>query len=224
VIDRISALEAELAAERDRIHRLEGQLRNLAENDPLTGLLNRSSLSAELEQHLARCGRSRPEGLVLVLGVDGVADIARSVGHRAADEILATTAERIGNRLRATDTVGRWGSNEIAVLLPGGSGADVAVVADALLRIVVSTGTPEVPPGSLVASIGVAEVPAPPITAFELLGRARQVMSLARGQGGGSWRIAEPSSTEEVRRVSSTAGDGSGTASSAGSRRAASGS
>ena len=51
----IDALHAQLVAERGRRQRLEGQLRNLADHDPVTNLLSRRSMEDELEGHLARC-------------------------------------------------------------------------------------------------------------------------------------------------------------------------
>jgi len=201
---RIARLETELALERDRIRRLEGHLWSLAESDLLTGLLNRSSLLVHLEQHLARCSRYRPEGAVLLVGVDGLHDIVSAAGHSDADEALAALAERINLRLRTTDAVGRWGPAELAILLPGVAAVEVAVVADTLLRLVSSTGTPKVPPGSLVASIGVAPVLAAPVEALELVELARHVMDVARSQGGGCWLAADwaPPQEEPARALS----------------------
>lgn len=172
---------------------LEEQLRNLADHDPLTDLLNRRSTEHELELHLARCERYGPEGAILLVAVDGLAAIGRELGQRQADEALVVLAERVVGRLRSTDLIGRFGPHELAVLLPRAGVAEVAVVADSLVRVVGGTGTARVPPGSLVASIGVALVVAAPVGAGEpqgMLDQARRALVGAQRRGGG-WSAAE---------------------------------
>lgn len=188
---QILALEAELALERERCRRLEAQLRNLADHDPLTDLLNRRSFERELEEHVAGCTRYGPEGALLLVGLDGVDDVACALGQWATDEAVAGVAQRVVGRLRETDVVGRWGPAELAVLLPRASPSEVVVVADALVGIVGRTETPRVPPGALLASIGVVLVVATPVEAAGLLRRAAEASDAARRAGGGRWLLAE---------------------------------
>lgn len=183
---RISALEAELAAAREQNCRLEAQLRNLADNDPLTDLLNRRSMEQELEQHIARCTRYGAEGAFLLVALDGLEAVAAASGQVTADEVVAAVGERVVARLRNTDVVGRWSEAELAVLLPKVSVDHLAVVAEALAEIVDRTGTGRVPPGSLTASIGVALVVAARLGPAE---RAAGAVIDARRQGGG-WAVA----------------------------------
>ena len=107
----IDALQAELVAERSRRQQLEGQLRNLADHDPVTNLLSRRSMEDELEGHLARCARYGPEGAFLLVGVDGLNDPESELDPQDADEWLANLAEILVRRLRATDVAGRWESD-----------------------------------------------------------------------------------------------------------------
>ena len=185
----ISALESQLAIERERNRQLEAQLRNLADHDPLTDVLNRRSVEQELEVHLARCRRYGPEGAFLLVEVGGLSQIASALGQSEADRVLAALAEAVVDRLRATDVTGRWGAHELAVLLPRAADAEVAVVADALARIVGQACTPRVPPGSLSASIGAAPVVEVRAGAAQLVARARQAMVDVRQRGGG-WGLA----------------------------------
>lgn len=187
-LSEISALQAALARERERSRRLEAQLRNLADHDPLTDLPNRRSVEHELAQHLARCTRYGPEGALLLLGVDGLDTVTRVAGPRVADEALADLADRVVDRLRSTDVVGRWEDDQLAVLLARAGLAEVAVVAEALVGIVKETGTARVEPGSLRASIGAAFVAATP-TGPELVDQAGEALAAARRRGGG-WVIA----------------------------------
>jgi len=187
---RIVALQAELGREREHSRKLEAQLRNLADHDPLTDLLNRTSIEHELDVHLARCARYGPEGALLLVGLDGLDEIASSLSQTEADEVLATLAELVVNRLRATDIVGRWEDDKLAVLLPRAVGDEAAIVADALVSLVRGTSTPQVPPGSLVASVGVAPVLAAPVGVTQLAADAASAVGAVRSQGGGGWVAA----------------------------------
>ncbi len=202
---QITELEAALALERTRSRTLAAQVRNLADHDPLTDLLNRRSLERELEDHLARCARYGPEGALLLVGLDGLDALADTRGQLEADRVLATLAEQVVGRLPPPDVIGRWGRAELAVLLPRAAVAEVAVVADALVRMVAEAGAaaPAPPtrrrsrplPGPLVASIGVAILaadppgarsgPAPSTVALRVVARAVGGMAAARARGGG---------------------------------------
>jgi len=186
----VAALRWQLASERARNRRLEEQLRNLADHDPVTDLLNRRSVEHELEDHLAGCTRYGPEGAFVLVGLDGLDAVAGSAGPSEADELLAGLAELVAERLRGIDVAGRWEPDELALLLPRASEDEVVAVAAAMVRLVAEAATPRVPAGSMAASIGVAVITAPPAGPFELVDRASRAMSVARSRGGGGWVMA----------------------------------
>lgn len=185
---QVTRLEAALAAERERNHRLEDLLRNLADHDPLTDLLNRRTIEREVEEHQIRCARYGPEGALLLMGLDGLGEVARAGGQTASDEALSRLAQLVVDRLRATDVVGRWGPEELAVLLPRASVADVAIVADALVGIVGAIDVPGF--GTLAGSIGVALVVTAPSGVDPLVAQAARALATARRRGGG-WALGE---------------------------------
>ncbi len=154
----IEELQAQLVAVRSRRQRLEGQLRNLADHDPVTNLLSRRSMEDELEVHLARCARYGPEGAFLLVGVEGLNGPESELDQQDADELLANLAEELVRRMRATDVLGRWESDELAVIIPKEQGSGAAVVAETVGRIVGAAGTYRVPAGRLRASVGIAPV------------------------------------------------------------------
>jgi len=184
---RLRDLQGELSRERERTRRLETQLRNLADHDPVTDLRNRRSLLHGIEGHLAGCARYGPEGALLLVGLDGVTALMAAEGAKEADRALAEVAEVVAGRLRDTDLVGRWGNDELAVLLPRVSQAGVEAVATSLVRLVDRTGAAA---ASLSASIGVAWVTADVVDPGQLVDRARQAMVVVRGRAGGGWQAA----------------------------------
>lgn len=96
----------------------------MARFDILTGLANRAETMARLESELAEL---RPAGTyvgILFCDVDHFKGINDTWGHGIGDVVLATLAARIRESVRAGDTVGRTGGDEILVLLPGVRGID----------------------------------------------------------------------------------------------------
>lgn len=181
-------LEERLAAAEEKVRRLEAQLRNLADHDPLTDLRKRQSLEHAIEEHLSGCVRYGPSGAVVLIGLDGLDDVTRTLGHGVADELRVAVAEGVVERLRSTDLIARWGTDELAVLLPRASRREVQVVGKALLGVVAGATAAQVPPGTLSASIGVAFVVAEE-QMDELVVRASMSMLAARRAGGGKTMV-----------------------------------
>ena len=99
----------------------EGELehRDRAVLDPLTGLLNRSSLESravEIEQQARVTGG--PVSLVL-LDLDRFKRVNDTHGHERGDAVLRDVAYEIRRSLRSFELVYRIGGEEFLVLLPG---------------------------------------------------------------------------------------------------------
>ncbi len=95
---------------------LEEQLREQALHDPLTGLANRVLIEDRLEQMVARSKRAHTSMAVLYVDLDRFKNINDSLGHKAGDQLLKLTAERLVAALRKGDTVGRLGGDEFVIL------------------------------------------------------------------------------------------------------------
>jgi diguanylate cyclase (GGDEF)-like protein len=108
-------------------------------------------------------------------------------GAEAGDLVLARVAGAMAERLRATDSLGRVGSDEFAVVLPG-SGADAALaVGEALLQAIRSIRMEDI---HVSASVGVAAALAP--VASELLAEADGALLAAKEAGRDRVVFAEP--------------------------------
>jgi len=104
---------------------MERELRHMADHDPLTGLLNRRGLEAELERHVAHVNRYGDRGALLVLDLDHFKAVNDTLGHEAGDRLIVSVATLLSGRLRSSDAVARLGGDEFAILLPDAN-AEVA--------------------------------------------------------------------------------------------------
>lgn len=163
----------------------EARLRHLADHDPLTGLLNRRGFEQALDAHIARTSRYGAAGALMVVDLDGFKNINDTLGHHAGDELLATCAAALTERLRDTDIVGRLGGDEFAVLLPVEGRPEAEIVAAALVAAVRQRAADfsRRGVGTVTASIGVAMVVAETVTGAGLLVDADRAMYAAKAAG-----------------------------------------
>lgn len=92
-------------------------IRQLAFQDPLTGLPNRRLLMDRLQQSLVASQRSQHMGALLFLDLDNFKSLNDALGHDAGDKLLQQVGKRLQACVRAADTVSRLGGDEFVVLL-----------------------------------------------------------------------------------------------------------
>ena len=121
---------------RDRALAELGRERARARTDALTGALNRHALEEALASEQARVGRSANPTGVLFLDADRFRDVNNSYGYATGDALLVAVYDRLRSRLRASDTVYRWGGEEFVVIAPEvGDDASLSAGAERLRRL-----------------------------------------------------------------------------------------
>lgn len=98
-----------------RLSRRMDELRRAASTDPLTGLLNRAEVTAELGAML-RGARARHLASVMILDLDGFKEINDRYGHSVGDHVLITVAERLVLATNGIFSIGRLGGDEFIIL------------------------------------------------------------------------------------------------------------
>ena len=160
--------------------------------DPLTGLANRALFREHVEKALARLRRSPAlPHAVLFVDLDDFKTVNDSLGHAAGDEVLVEVGNRLRRWMRPSDTASRLGGDEFAVLLENTSAAEVEVLADRILKVLLSPVLVLGKEVVLTGSIGIALSDSGE-DADELLRNADVAMYTAKAAGKGHFRMFEP--------------------------------
>ena len=107
------------------LERAQAALRHQAIHDPLTGLLNRGEFIARFEREASRAARGGATYSLLMVDIDHFKRVNDAYGHPAGDQVLREIAARLTALLRPHDSIGRYGGEEFAVLVPD-SGPEAA--------------------------------------------------------------------------------------------------
>ncbi len=184
IVLNIRDISARKAQEEDLLRR--------ALYDPLTGLANRALFREHVERALARLRRT--VGLphaVLFVDLDGFKTVNDSLGHAAGDEVLVEVGQRLGRWIRPGDTAARLGGDEFAVLVENTSETEIGVLADRILKVLLSPVLVQGKEVVLTGSIGIA-LSHTGEDADELLRNADVAMYTAKAAGKGRYRMFEP--------------------------------
>ncbi len=163
---------------------LEAELFHQASTDALTGISNRRYFLARGEQELRRARRFGRPLCAMMLDIDHFKRVNDTHGHAAGDIVLQSMVQSAQGRLRGTDTIGRLGGEEFAVLMPE---TELSAATEVANRLRQSIAAQEISLGksslSITVSIGVAALHPEDADIDALLHRADTALYQAK-QGG----------------------------------------
>jgi diguanylate cyclase (GGDEF)-like protein len=155
------------------------QVQRMADTDALTGLANRRSFEARLDQELSRAARNGEPVTLMMLDVDRFKRFNDSHGHQAGDDVLRHVGATLIAASRDFDTPARYGGEEFAVVLPACSPAESLIVAERIRKLIGEIETVE----TVTASAGVASYPAHATTATDLVKAADEALYESKRSG-----------------------------------------
>jgi diguanylate cyclase (GGDEF)-like protein len=158
------------------------RLRDLANQDALTGLANRRAIEERLGSEWDRATRYDRPMAVLIGDLDELKAVNDRYGHAVGDALLQRVAGVMRVNLRAGDLAGRIGGDEFVVICPETDHEAAALVANKLTRAL-GEATVDTSEGKLGLrmSIGWA-IAANAGTPAELMQRADEALYRAKDQ------------------------------------------
>jgi two-component system cell cycle response regulator len=98
--------------------RLAEHLWELSTHDGLTRVLNHRAIRQRLNNEVERAIRQSASLAVILCDIDRFKAVNDIRGHLVGDAVLREVAKRVAERVRSTDSVGRYGGEEFLAVLP----------------------------------------------------------------------------------------------------------
>ncbi|MFC1782451.1 diguanylate cyclase [Planctomycetota bacterium] len=112
------------------------EVRQRAQTDSMTGLVNHQTFYDELDKEVQRSKRYGGSLSLIMIDLDNLKQINDEFGHRAGDAVLLHVSEQINRCTRTNDVAARYGGDEFAIILPNTSVAEALVVAERIAQMV----------------------------------------------------------------------------------------
>ena len=204
LIGVIRSLEGEKTRERE--------LSWLARNDELTGLLNRVSLRASLDEWLMNQKSKECSGLYFLVGVDHLGAINADFGFEVADQVLVEVANRLALQVGPNDQMGRVAGTKFGILVcdTKQGGAEAIRELSAKMLNCVRESVIETNKGGIAASVslGVVALPQFADNSQQAMACAEAALDEAKRIGRASWTAySKNTDTMSMRRRNSHMSD-----------------
>lgn len=187
--------------------RIEAMQLNRHAFDELTGHFSRSRLAEALEHALEHAKRHEGHIALLAVGIDGLSAVEDARGPDAADRVIVEVGRHLDSCLRATDVIGRLGSDSFGVVLMPCPADQLRPTAEKVLGRLATLTSPVqgAPEHRLSAAAGAAALPEDARTASEAMTRAEAALAEARRRGRGQFVAFVPTEAERAEERRSLA-------------------
>lgn len=132
----LDSRQRQLAFATAKIQKQNLKLEERAIRDGLTNLYNHNYLLDQLSREVSLARRYSMSLSVFLLDLDFFKDVNDSCGHPFGDFVLREFSERVKDRLRDSDILGRYGGEEFMVILPNTDGDRANIVAEDIREVI----------------------------------------------------------------------------------------
>lgn len=182
----IARAEAHASYRRDK-----DSLQKNVDTDLLTGTLNHSGISKQLEKDVSFINRHNENLAVIIFELDGFGAIYERIGEQTSHKIIKEVAATLLGAIRKEDSVGRYASEKFIVILPMAKTEGVVILAKRLCERIKSfkiTVGGEVLPLTMSAGIATA-IKGQPASTKQMLHTADQALANAKAVGAGEVQL-----------------------------------
>lgn len=106
--------------------------------DPMFGTWNRAAIIRSLEIEVLRCKAAEKPLSLTMVSIDNYAKLKDEFGLRASEAILIKMVSRVRSCIRPFDALGRYGTEEFLVVLPGASNMVIQAVTERIRNTVLA--------------------------------------------------------------------------------------
>jgi diguanylate cyclase (GGDEF)-like protein len=172
-----------------------------ANQDELTGQLNRTRLTEALATLLSNASRSPINGAFLLAGVNDLTLINETYGFDVGDEVITVVGKRLGRVLRGKDCIGRFSSNKFGIVLHNCDATGIEAIARRLMDAIGSSVL-DTSVGAVAAtiSVGAVIIPEHASSPRSAIGHALQALDVGRTNRGDQYCQYVPCERQESER------------------------
>ncbi|MBE7710799.1 MAG: diguanylate cyclase [Cyanobacteria bacterium SIG31] len=149
--------------------------------DALTLLSNHRGFQEILTNEISRAQTNKTPLSIIMMDINNITKINRDLGHAKGDEVIKVVAEKVRQNMREGDIAGRYGGDEIAIILPNTDSAQAKYVAEFLTYSLSCCFIDDI--GPIKVSVGVATYPDCAEDKEKLLILAEQAMYISQAKG-----------------------------------------
>ncbi|MFO8063190.1 MAG: GGDEF domain-containing protein [Spirochaetota bacterium] len=157
-------------------------LAHLSATDPLTGVMNRRTMTDHLSVYFEKYRRYGARCSLIMADIDFFKAINDRHGHAAGDDVLVEIAKKLTSELRISDEIARYGGEEFAIMLPH-TRLEVALKVAERIRRSVEGAELSSRRLHVTTSLGVAEIRSDDGESTEVLQRADTALYRAKEAG-----------------------------------------
>lgn len=149
--------------------------------DNLTLLYNHRGFQEILQNEMERAVVNKNQLSVIMMDICNITKINRELGHAKGDEVIKLVAEKIRQNIRENDIAGRYGGDELAIILPNTSVSQAKYLAEYLTYTLSCFFIDDV--GPVKVSVGISTYPDCAGDKEKLLILAEQAMYISQAKG-----------------------------------------
>ena len=177
------------------------KVQRLEFHDTLTGLPNRALLLDRLESATLRAQRSGQLVALMMVDIDNLKLINKTLGHSNGDKLIQSVASRLNKSIRDTDTLSRSGGDEFNLVVENINHLeDIGAMAAKFSNIIEHSLTIMDQEIHVKASIGISIYPQDGADIGSLLSHADAALYRAKEKGGNVFEFYSPELGKKANR------------------------